>query len=215
MPWRTSLELTIYTSAANMLPLPGGVVTKLAGMKAHGVSYKAASVVLLLSFIIWGGLAFLYAAAALLALGLAEMALIFAAFGVVLCVIAVLAFARFKQWGWVAMVAAMRIASLILETIRYVLALGLVGAAVTYLQASTFVVGSFVGSAVVIAPHGLGVAEAATALLSSFIGLSAGIGFMAAAVTRIARLAGLALIAAAVLVAGRQPASTDNQSGSV
>jgi hypothetical protein len=44
MPMRTSLELTIYTSAANMLPLPGGVVTKLAGMKAHGSSYKAALV---------------------------------------------------------------------------------------------------------------------------------------------------------------------------
>jgi uncharacterized membrane protein YbhN (UPF0104 family) len=48
-----------------------------------------------------------------------------------------------------------------------------------FFQAATFVVASLVGAAVVVAPQGLGVIEATTALLSSLIGLSAGIGFLA------------------------------------
>jgi hypothetical protein len=214
MPMRTSLELTIYTSAANMLPLPGGVVTKLAGMKAHGSSYKAASVALVLSFVIWGGLAFLFSAAALLFLAQAKLAAIFAVLGTAMSLVATVGFARFGQWWAVAMVVATRLASLILETIRYVLALGLVGASISFVQASTFVVGSFAGATVVIAPHGLGVAEAATAFLTNSIGLSAGIGFMAAAVTRIARLAGLAVIAAVILVSGRRSGPVNDHSGS-
>jgi len=205
MSWRTSAELTVYTSAANMLPLPGGVVTKLAGMKAHGVSYATATAVLVLSFFIWGSLAFLCASAALLALGKATYAAIFAGVGVALLVIAAIGSTRFKRWRWIAVVVTSRATMLALEIVRYVLAVGLVGVSISFFQAATFVVASLVGAAVVVAPQGLGVIEATTALLSSLIGLSAGIGFLAAAITRIARLAGLALIAAGLLIVGRRP----------
>src|SRR5919112_1252295 len=60
MSWRTSFELTVYTSAANMLPLPGGAIAKLAAMKVHGVGIGRGSAMILLSSAIWGGLAFLY-----------------------------------------------------------------------------------------------------------------------------------------------------------
>ena len=43
MRWRTCFEVTIYTSAANMLPLPGGAMAKLAAMKSHGVNYRTGS----------------------------------------------------------------------------------------------------------------------------------------------------------------------------
>lgn len=200
MSWRTSFELTVYTSAANMLPLPGGALAKLAAMKVHGVGYGRGTAMILLSSAIWGGLAFLYSGAALLWLGHADIATGFALAGFLLLALCGFGFARFAHWRLVGLVALMRLISFPVEAFRYMLALIAVGASVGFVQSSIFVVASFIASAVVFAPSGLGVGESAAALLSSLIGISAALGFVAAALGRVVRLAGLSLIVGALLL---------------
>jgi uncharacterized membrane protein YbhN (UPF0104 family) len=195
MSMRTSLELTIYTSAANMLPLPGGAVTKLAGFKAHGVGYAVGIWMIVLSFLVWGGLAFLYAAAALAALGEVQLAGLFVIAGIAFLVAGAFGFARFGHWPMVALVAVTRLLNFMADALRYWLALTAMGVTVTFLQCSVFAVVAFLGAAVVFVPSGLGVSEAAGALVATFVGISAASGFISTAVQRIARLIGLAGIA--------------------
>ncbi|WP_129792611.1 lysylphosphatidylglycerol synthase domain-containing protein [Sphingosinicella sp. CPCC 101087] len=200
MTWRTSFELTVYTSAANMLPMPGGALAKLAAMKVHGVGYGRGSAMILLSSAVWGGLAFLYSGGALFWLGQERIASVFATLGLALLALGGFGFAHFAKPRLVAVVALMRIISFPLEAFRYMLALTAVGASVGFLQASIFVIASFISSAVVFAPSGLGVGESAAALLSSLIGIGAALGFIAATLGRVVRLFGLSLIVGALLL---------------
>ena len=206
MTWRTSFEITVYTSAANMLPLPGGAIAKLAAMKVHGVGIARGSTMIVLSAAIWGGLAFLYSGGALLWLGHGRVAAAFALAGLGLLLLGGFGFARFGKWRLVGVIALMRIVSFPLEAFRYMLALIAVGASVGFVQSSIFVVASFIASLVVFAPSGLGVGESTAALLSSLIGISAALGFVAAALGRVVRLTGLSLIVGALLLFRR---STD------
>lgn len=216
MTWRTSFELTIFSSAANMLPLPGGGIAKLAAMKAHGVGYGIGSAMILLTFAIWGGLAFLYSGAAFILLGEARLGGLFALCGSVLLAACGIGFARFAKWKLVLVIAAMRIVSFPLEAFRYLLALLAVGASISFLQSSIYVVATVIGSAVVFVPSGLGISEAVAALLSTFIGVSAGVGFVAATLGRIVRLAGLAFITlVALALRGGTRLRLENHSGSV
>lgn len=207
MSWRTSLELTVFTSAANLMPIPGGALTKLAGMKAHGVGYGVGSAMVVLSFMVWGALAFLYSGAALALLGAMPMAATFALAGVALLTVSAFGFARFRSWRMVGIVAGMRIVSFAVDAWRFQLALIAIGVSASYLQCSVFVVVAFIGSAVVIVPQGLGVSEAAGALIATFVGISAGYGFIATAIQRVVRLVGLALIAVGFILIGRKPQS--------
>jgi uncharacterized membrane protein YbhN (UPF0104 family) len=216
MSWRSSFDLTVVASAANMLPLPGGPLAKLAGMKAHGTGYGTASAMILLSFLLWGGLAFLYSGVAILLFGHTRIASLFFFFSFALLAGSVFAFARFGKWQFVSVVAATKLAYFILEALRYMFALMAIGASISFLQGSAFAIASFVASAIVVAPQGLGVNEAAAAAVSTIVGISAGLGFVAAGTIRIARLIGMAVIAAAFLLLDRTTFETlrRNQSGS-
>jgi len=203
MSWRTSAELTVYTSAANMLPLPGGVVTKLAGMKAHGVSYRTASTVIVLSFLAWAGFTFLLSGWALLLLAQPAIGALFGLIGMVLLVACGFGYARYRDWPRVAFVALLRIVYFAVEVLRYMAAFAAIGIWLNWMQCATFVVASVVGAAVVIAPQGLGVSEASAALLATLVGVGAGMAFIAAALQRVVRLVGLSLITAAFIAFDR------------
>lgn len=196
MSWRTSAELTVYTSAANMLPLPGGVVTKLAGMKAHGVSYGTASAMVVLSFLAWAGFTFLLSGCALFVLGQPAIATLFGIVGVALLIVCGIGYARYRDWRRVAIIALLRMVYFAVEVLRYWLAFATIGVSLSLMQCATFVVASVVGAAVVIAPQGLGISEASAALLATLIGVGAGMAFIAAALQRVVRLVGLSAITA-------------------
>lgn len=202
--WRTSLEVTVYGSAANMLPLPGAVLTKVAAMKAHGVGYGKGSAMILLSYAIWGGLAFCYSAGALWFLGQGQAAALFALLGCALLIGCGAGFAQASAWRLIGIVALMRLISFPLEALRYVLAVAALGATVGFAQASVFIVASFLGSAVMLAPSGLGIGEAAVALLAPLVKIDPALGFMAAAAGRMVWMAGLTLFAGALMALARR-----------
>lgn len=210
MSWRRSFEVTVYGSAANMLPLPGATFVKMIAMKAHGIGYRKGSAMILFTYAIWGGLAFGYSGGALCLLGRTDLGGLFLAIGAGLLLCSALAFADRESWRPIAVVALMRLISFPLETLRYLLALAALGVSVEFLKASVFVVASFVGSAVVLAPSGLGIGESVVAILAPFVQINPAIGFLAAAAGRIVWMAGLLLSALAVFAVnmrgGKSPA---------
>ena len=196
--WVKSLEITVYTSAANMLPVPGAGLARIIAMKSYGVSYAKGSAMLALTYAIWGGLAFLYAAAALSILGKIGISFLFATVGLALLAITGVAFARFAAWRLIAVVALLRLASFPLEALRYMIAISAVGATLSFAAASVLVVTSFIGSAVMFAPSGLGVGEAVVVILSPLIEVEPGKAFLGAAIGRVIWMMGLLLSAGGI-----------------
>lgn len=203
--WRRSLEVTVYTSAANMLPLPGGALAKVAALKAHGAGLGRGSAVLLLTYAVWGGLAFLYSAGALWYLGQTQLAAAFLAPALGFVAVCGAGAARYAAWRLVGVIALARLVSFPIEALRYLLAMAALGTSVAFAQGSVFVVASFIGSAVMLAPSGLGVGETVVALLAPLIKVDPAIGFIGAAVGRAAWMTGLMLTAVALLIVGLRP----------
>jgi hypothetical protein len=200
MKWPTSIELTIYSTAANMLPVPGGALTRLAGMKAHGVGLRAGSGMLLLSALLWGGLAFAYSAAALIWLGHTLLAASFLAASGFIAATCILALYKIGHWRLAGVIALLRAISFPLEAVRLVLAASALGSSIGFIQASVFSAASFASAAVVIVPTGLGIRETLVALLAPLALLDPAMGFLIASLDRIVWMAGLALTAGTVLL---------------
>jgi hypothetical protein len=195
MGWSASLETTVYASAANMLPLPGGVITRIAALKAGGATIRAGSMITALFVGIWGGTAFCYSGAWLAIAGHQALGGMFAAGGAGLMGLCAVAASRLHaRISDLAIAFAIRLFSLLVEVLRHMLAIWALGAAIGFGEASIFAVSGFVGSAVSVVPAGLGVREFVVAALSPLIALPAAVGFLSAAVNRMVDMVGLAIL---------------------
>jgi len=204
-PWRMALEVTIYTSAANMLPIPGGVITRLGGMRAQGVGMKQGSWLILLFAGMWAGAAFLLSGAAIL-LRNALLGAPFLATGAVLLALSIVSLRRQNaSHGLIGKILLIRITLQLVEMARLMLAFRALGTGLTLAHAAVFAISSFVGTAVSIVPAGLGISEGVVALLSPVIGLNPATGFVAAAINRVVVMAGLALFASVLLGVSARP----------
>ena len=204
-PWRMALEVTIYTSAANLLPIPGGVITRLGGMRARGVGLKEGSWLILLFAGAWAGTAFSFSGAAIAPRdGL--LGALFLAAGLAFLILSMWSLrGRGAGYGLLGKILLIRVALQTVEMARLMLAFRALGTALPLAHAAVFAISSFVGTAVSIIPAGIGINEGVTALLSPVIGLSPATGFLAAAVNRVVVMAGLALVASILLgLSGRR-----------
>ena len=61
IPFFTAVETTVVGSAANMLPLPGGTMVRIAALKSAGSTYRHGTTVTLLIGLLWLSIAFIYA----------------------------------------------------------------------------------------------------------------------------------------------------------
>jgi hypothetical protein len=198
-PWRMALEVTIYTSAANMLPIPGGVITRLGGMRARGVGMKQGSWMVLLFAGVWAGAAFLLSGFAIL-LRNALLGAPFLATGAVLLALSIVSLRRQNtHYSLIGKILLIRIALQLVEMVRLMLALRALGIGLTLTDVAVFAIASFVGTAVSIVPAGLGVSEGVVALLSPIIGLNPATGFVAAAINRIVVMAALVAVTSVLL----------------
>lgn len=203
--WRSAVEVTIYSNATNLLFAPAAYATKLAALKAHGVALKRGSASMILFAALWGGLAFLYAAAALAVQLKTELSVIFLTVSLALLIAAAVGFRRLgAAWSAPGTVAAMRLVSFPIEAFRYLLALWAVGSAAGFAQASVLVAGSFLGMIVGIVPAGLGVRELVVGAMSPLVDVAPEIGFLAAALGRVVWMIGQAAVSAVVLLAMRR-----------
>ena len=202
--WLKSLETTIFASAANMLPIPGSVVARVAALKSGGATIRVGSTIAVLFAGIWGGTAFCYSGIWLSILGHASLGQMFTAAGIGALGLCFLASLRLHmKKSLLAQALAIRVASLLVDATRQMLAISSLGTSIGFGKASILVVSSFVGSAVSIVPAGLGVREYVVAVLAPLIALPPSAGFLSAAINRCVAIFGLAFLSGVLFLSKR------------
>ncbi len=200
--FRQALEITLYSRAANMLPIPGSMAVRMAVLKASGATFVRSGGLMALFTGIWGGAGFCFSALWLFGQAPALYAWIFAAVGAAIlagCWIAV-------RWSrldlhLVSLSAALRVAMIVLEALVLMMAVQAVGVDAHYHQTAILVVASFIASVV---PAGLGVRETLMAALAPIAGIDPATGFLAGAAARLAGMASLALLSVIAIAARRE-----------
>ncbi|RUW52578.1 hypothetical protein EOA32_12360 [Mesorhizobium sp. M1A.F.Ca.ET.072.01.1.1] len=204
MAWANAFEIGVFSSAANMLFLPAGLLSRAAALRAHGVGLRFGGSLILFFMALWFGAAFGYSGLFLLALGHMKIGAGFATVGL-LCTGASIVFLVRLRSGWRLVVSALaiKLAGLILEAFRLCLAASALGIGLGFNQASTFSIASIIGTLTSLVPAGLGITEAITALLSPLADIDSVAGFLIAGTNRIAVVLGLLLLAV-ILVGTRR-----------
>jgi len=203
--WRRALVITVFGSAANMLPLPGAAMVRIAGLKAVGASLRRSTAVTFAMAMLWLGIAFAYSGAFLLVLrpwlGLAALTLGLGA------LTAGTLWARYLNGGWqtAAHIILITLALIVVSVIRVQLSLSALGVNASFTQVSIFAISGVIGSAVSIVPAGLGIREAVSAGLAPIVNIPASVAFVATAIDRIVAMTVLLLLTLALSTANLKP----------
>lgn len=192
--WRAA-EVTIYTRAANMLPIPGSMAVRMAILKGRGATFTRSGAMMFLFTAIWGGVGFCFSAFWLSFQAPPMLAAFFGVTGAVILAGCWIAVRRFRLDPMLVLQAAgIRFAVIALDAFALMVAIWAIGADAAFYQTATLVVSSFIAS---IVPAGLGVRETVIAIMAPVAGIDAATGFLAGAVVRftvVAFLAGSSLV---------------------
>lgn len=179
-------EVTVIGAAANVLPLPGSTLVRMAGLKASGAPYRQGAVATVLVYVVWLGVASIYAGVWIALLGVGWVGVLFAAAGTLLLASSFFVATRLEGGLRVALlILATRLGLVVIEAFRIHLCLLAIGSAVSFGQASGLSVTGVLGSAFSIVPAGLGIREVIAAALSPVVGIAISAGFLATFVNRV------------------------------
>ena len=206
-PMLEIVQITILGSAANLLPMPGAVMVRLANLRKAGVRIKRG---LNLTVII--GLAGL--GAAIVLGGLAQVwshtafAFVALAIGGALLAVGTVMLARALEPG-TRVAGALELLGIecgfiLMQAFRLFLVAAALGFDVSFAQTTTLAIATFAAAAIGFLPSGLGAREGIAALLAPIVGIPAAVGLVITAVDRLVSLAALSVLAGIVTVATRR-----------
>lgn len=204
-------EITIIGSAANMLPLPGSTIVRIAALTAGGAKLKLGIIATALVALVWFGVAFAYCGSwlfvsgrtvigsATVMIGLAFLLFYFSA-----------AFGMMRRWKEPVLISVNKLALVLIDAIRIYLCLMALGIDAVFAQASVLTISGVLGSAVSIVPAGLGLREAVSAAIGPLIALAVSAAYLATSLNRLADLAIIATTAAFLGWRGSAQRNTDS-----
>lgn len=207
-----AIKVSVISTAANMLPLPGGTIARVSALSSLGVKVSKGITVNLLIAMLWVGLALVYSGAWMFAHADDLYAASFVAAGAIVTVPAFFFLGRNSgSWSLAFKLVATKTALLVVDSARLLLCFLSLGISADFAQSSALSLSGVVGSAVSVVPAGLGVREATASALSSLVGLSLSAGFL---VTALNRMLGLVTVLPIATVLSRremnQPSKTAN-----
>lgn len=196
---KEAAEIVLYANAATYLPIPGGLLTRTAALRAKGVAVgRSASAVLLFTGLA-GTVSFAYAGMWMVfrnpIMGVGAFAL--SAVGAVAC----LAIARKAQVprAVIGQESLLRLTVNVYESVCYVIIFAAIGVPIDFSQASVLVVSGFIAMALTVFPSGMGVREAIVALISPLVGIDPATGFLASATARVVAIAWMIVLAVGLI----------------
>jgi uncharacterized membrane protein YbhN (UPF0104 family) len=206
-PMLEIVQITVLGSAANLLPMPGAVMVRLANLRKAGVRVTRG---LNLTAII--GLAWLGTAGVLG--GVVQLwshtlfALVALAIGTTLLVIGTLMLWRALEPGTRVAGAlelfAIECGFIFMQALRLFLIAAALRFDVSYAQSATLAIATVAAAAIGFLPSGLGAREGIAAILAPVVGFPAAVGLVITAVDRLVSLAVLAVLAAIVTFTTRR-----------
>ena len=186
LSFATSLRISSFAQLAEFLPVPGGAIVRGGFMMQHGVQAKSAFMHVVVNALLW---VLLSAAAA----GIAISA--FSPIGFFLVTLGGIGAAACAIWIWrvshigLALAAfGVRIFGLLLVGLRVFAAFTALNFSMSLLGVYPFAFASIMGSASSLAPGGLGVSEALSAVIATAIEVSPSAAFLAVGIDRICGL---------------------------
>lgn len=189
IPWGEALRTTILSSAANLLPVPGGVFIRTEALRTKGSGWAPALGSNLVVGLGWLGVALLLAGALLHGEAAVEVVMGFAACGVV--VVAGMGVAIWRiiddRGLFVAATSVLLLEGVYVTLVGarlYAILVG-IGLPVSFGQAVALAVASALAAAVGFFPGGMGLRELLAGALSPLVGLAPAVGAFSGVVDRV------------------------------
>ena len=207
--WLHSVHVSLGSSLANLLPLPGSYLLRSAALQASGVGRRSSITAPLGVGLAWIGVAGVLGggwlivsqpsvfAGALLSAGLALMALS--------TVVLIRPGKQQAAWSFIAKIWAIEAAKSVVPGARFFLLVAALNVAVSPGQGMALAMSSVLSTAVGVVPGGLGLREILAGAFAPLVALPASVGIVAAVINRIAEMVGLTLLSALMAAAGSLP----------
>ena len=201
------VQVSIMGSAANLLPVPGAVVVRLANLRKAGVRVTRGLNLTAIIGITWVGSACVLGGIAQLwshpRFGSASLAL-----GISLMTVSLVLLARLLEPGTrlrgAAELVAIEIGFVTMQALRLFLVAAALRFDVSFDQATALVIAAVSAAAIGFLPAGLGAREAIAALLAPIVGFPAAVGLVITAVDRVVNLLVLSVFAGIVTFVTRR-----------
>ncbi|MHC4519032.1 MAG: hypothetical protein ACYTAS_10615 [Planctomycetota bacterium] len=202
IPFPEALRISLLSSAANMLPLPGSVILRTESLKRKGSSYLQALSSTAATGVGWVGTAAVMAATLVLSEQDSAFGWILAigGAGALLAMVLLLRRSTAAAFSFAIQVIAVEAVLVVLTAVRLAGVLNAIGVGVSATQAVALSLSDALAAAVGVFPGGLGLREAMAGGLSVLIDLPPAAGVLAAALDRVAALLILSLAAALVIM---------------
>jgi hypothetical protein len=213
-PLRDCIEISVLSSAANLLPIPGSAIVTMRALSESGSTYGAAVTSTAAVSITWVAATLVYGGAGVaFAGGPIVLAVVLAAVGVALLVVAWRMIAvhagEHTLRLWVRAVV-IETAFILISTVRFWVILRAIGIEATVAQSVSLTIAATLANALAFVPGGLGIRELIAAGISPLVDLEAEAGLLMAVFDRVMWLTVLAVAALVVSAlrrrAGRPPA---------
>jgi uncharacterized membrane protein YbhN (UPF0104 family) len=206
-PMLEIVQITVLGSAANLLPMPGAVMVRLANLRKAGVRVTRGLNLTAIIGLAWlgtagvlGGVVQIWSHTTFALIALAIGLTLLAIGGVML---------------WRALEPEMRVAGavelfgiecgfILMQALRLFLVAAALRLDVSYAQTATLAIASVAAAAIGFLPSGLGAREGIAALLAPVVGFPAAVGLVITAVDRLVSLAVLSVLAGIVTISTRR-----------
>jgi uncharacterized membrane protein YbhN (UPF0104 family) len=208
-----ALRISVIGAATNLLPIPGSVLVRIAGLRQQGSAVGRATGATITIGVAWLGLTCLIAGSFLAVQETRSLGLAFAGVGAVILGVSMVLM-RSLSHHWVrclGRILLVETAAVLTAATRFFLVMAALGVDANFAQAVTLTISGALASAVGLFPGGLGLREAISAALSPLIGLTATIGFLTTAIDRLMGIVVHLPITAAVFVASRRTTKTERR----
>jgi len=204
----SAAETTIIGSMANLLPIPGGTLVRVAALKASGTTVKRGANITLLAAAVWLGICLAYAGPWLAAFDQHAFAAILFSAGIAV-IIGCGIWAQLYFGGFINIVGltSIRLLLTLSDAVRLYLCFWCLGLTSGIEQVSVLTLSSFAGAAFSLVPAGLGVREGVAAVLGPVISISAPAAYLATSLNRILGL--VVVIPMALWIAARSRAGAN------
>jgi uncharacterized membrane protein YbhN (UPF0104 family) len=201
------VQITVMGSAANLLPMPGAVMVRLANLRKAGVRVTSGLNLTAIIGLAWLGTAGVLGGAVQIwshpAFALSALAI-----GATLLTIGMLMLARVLEPGARAAGAlellAIECAFILMQALRLFLVAAALRFDVSFAQTTTLAIATVAAAAIGFLPSGLGAREGIAAVLAPIVGFPAAVGLVITAVDRLVSLVVLSMFAGIVTYATRR-----------
>jgi hypothetical protein len=204
--WISASRLTVFATAANLLPLPGGVLIRTQALRMRGSSYRHALLANAVAMLAWIGVGSLVIGALLLSTHLvAAIVLFVVGVGTVLaCAVLLRGLHLASPHALLGRLLIVELVKVALNGVRIYFAFRCIGYTASPAQAVALTAANILAAAVGIFPSGLGLREGLAGLIGAAMSVSLAEAIATTAADRVISQVGLVIVVGMLLATGRR-----------